>query len=58
MSQYTMKKNIYACASIEDSNQLSHNHSLIQVFDGRSMGSQGSNISSGGNSDTDQAVQF
>ena len=37
-----------ACASIEDSDQPAHPYSLIIVFDGHSMGSQWSNISSDG----------
>ena len=37
-----------ACTSIEDSDQPAHPRSLIRVFDERSMGSQGSNVSSGG----------
>ena len=37
-----------ACALIEDSDQPVHQHSLIRVFGGRSVGSQGSNNSSGG----------
>ena len=37
-----------ACVPIEDSDQPVHPCSLIKVFDGRSMGSQGSKVSSGG----------
>ena len=37
-----------ACFPIEDSDQAAHPRSLIRVFDGRFMGSQGSNVSSGG----------
>ena len=37
-----------ACALIEDSDQPAHTRRLIRVFDGRSMGSKGSNVSSGG----------
>ena len=35
-----------ACEPIENSSQTAHLRSLIRVFDGHSMGSQGSNISS------------
>ena len=38
----------YGCARIEDSDQPVHPRSLIRVFDERSMGSQGFNVSSGG----------
>ena len=38
----------FPCAPIEDSDQSAHPRSLIRVFDGRSMGSQGSDVSSGG----------
>ena len=37
-----------ACASIEGSNQPAHLYCLIGVFDGRSVGSQESIVSSGG----------
>ena len=37
-----------AVAPIIDSDQPAHPHSLIRVFDGRSMGSQGIDVSSGG----------
>ena len=37
-----------ACVSIKDLDQPAHENSLIRIFDGHSMGSQGSNISSGG----------
>ena len=37
-----------ACAHIEDSDQTAHPRSLIRVIDGRSMGSLGSKVSSGG----------
>ena len=36
-----------AYAPIEDSDQPAHSRSLVRVFDGRSVGSQGSNVSSG-----------
>ena len=36
-----------ACAPIEDSDQPVHPQSPIRIFDGHSMGRQGSNISSG-----------
>ena len=36
-----------ACAPIKDSDQPALLRSLIRVFDGCSMGSQGSNVSSG-----------
>ena len=36
------------CVPIEDSDQPAHPCSLIKVFDGLSMGSQGSKVSSGG----------
>ena len=36
-----------ACATIEDSDQPARPRRLIRVFNGRSMGSQGSNASSG-----------
>ena len=32
------------CAPIEDSNLSAHPHSLIRVFDGRSVDRQGSNV--------------
>ena len=35
------------CAPIEDADQHAHPHILIRVIDGHSIGSQGSNISSG-----------
>ena len=35
-----------ACAPIDDSDQTAHLRSLIRVFNGRSMGSQGFNVSS------------
>ena len=38
-----------ACAPIKDSDQPAHLYSLIIVFDGHSMGSQRSNVSSGRN---------
>ena len=37
-----------ACAPIEDSDQPAHTRSLISVFNGRPMGSQMSNVPSGG----------
>ena len=37
-----------ACATIKDSDQIAHPYYLIRVFDGCSMDSQGSNISSVG----------
>ena len=37
-----------ACAHIKDSDQPAQWRRLIRVFNGRSIGSQGSNISSGG----------
>ena len=37
-----------ACATIKDSDQLAHPYNLIRVFDGCSIGSQGSNIYSVG----------
>ena len=37
----------FACVPIEDSDQPAHPRSLIKVFDGRSMESQGSYVSSG-----------
>ena len=37
-----------ACAPIEDSDQPAQMRRLIRVFDGRSMGSQGFSVSSGG----------
>ena len=40
------KKYELACAPIEDSDQPAHLHSLLRVFDGLSMGMQGSNVSS------------
>ena len=36
-----------ASAPIKDSHQTAHRHSLVRVFDGRSMGSQESYVSSG-----------
>ena len=42
------KRYLLACAHIEDSDQPVHSHSLIRVVDGRLMGSQESNPSSGG----------
>ena len=48
---FSRKYNL-ACAPIEDSDQTAHLRSLIRVFDGRSMGSQGSNSSSGGKKKT------
>ena len=42
--------------SIEDSDQPAHPHSLIRVFDERSMGSQWVNVSSGKKTDTDQTA--
>ena len=42
------KRYTLACVPIEDSDQPAHPRSLIRVFDGRSMGSKGSNVSSGG----------
>ena len=44
----TTKTYKLACAPIEDSDQAAHPRSLIRVFDGRSMGSQGYNVSSDG----------
>ena len=41
------KRYMVACAPIEDSDQSVHARSLIRVFDRSSMGSQGSNVSSG-----------
>ena len=38
-----------ACAPIEDSDQPAHPRMLIRVFNGRSIGSQGSKDSSGEN---------
>ena len=38
------KWNKLAFAPIEDSDQPAHPHSLIRVFDGRSMDSQGCNL--------------
>ena len=38
----------FACAPIKDSDQSAHQRNLIRVFEGRPMGSQGSNDSSGG----------
>ena len=37
-----------AFAPIDDSDQAAHMRSLIRVFDGRTIGRQGLNISSGG----------
>ena len=37
-----------ACAPIEDSDEPDHPRHLIKVFDERSMGSQESSVSSGG----------
>ena len=37
-----------AYARLEDSDQAAHLRSLIKVFDGRSMGGQGSTVSSDG----------
>ena len=42
------KKFKLACAPNKDSDQTVQMHRLIKVFVGCSMGSQGSNISSGG----------
>ena len=42
----SMRKKL-ACVPIEDSEQPAHPHSLIRVFDGRSIASQESSISSG-----------
>ena len=43
----SIKTYMLAYAPIEDSDQTAHQRSLIRVFDGRSMDSQGSNVSSG-----------
>ena len=40
------KRDKLASAPIKDSDQPVHPHSLIRVFNGRSMGSQGSSVSS------------
>ena len=42
------KSDKLACAPIEDSDQPAHLRRLIRVYDGHSMCSQGSNVSSGG----------
>ena len=42
------KRKKLACAPIKDSDQPVHPHSLIRVFDGRSVSSQGSNVGSVG----------
>ena len=41
------KRHKLACAPIEDSDQPAHLRCLIRVVDGRSMGSQRPNVSSG-----------
>ena len=38
----------FACAPIEDSDQTAHMRSLIRVFDGRFIGRQEFNVSTGG----------
>ena len=43
----TCKRYMLPCATIEDSDQPARPRSLIRVFDGRSMGSQVSKVSSG-----------
>ena len=42
-----MKQSKLTCAHIKDSDQPAYPRSLVRVFDGRCMGSQGSNVSSG-----------
>ena len=37
-----------ACAPIENSVQPAHRYSMVRVFDGQSLGSQGSSVSLGG----------
>ena len=48
LSGYPAKGTKLACAPIEDSDQTAHMRSLITVFDGRSIGSQGFTVSIGG----------
>ena len=51
------QKKQVSCTPIEDSDPPVHSRSLIRVFDGRFLGSQGSNVSSGGKlRDSDQTV--
>ena len=47
-----------ACVRIEDLDQTAHMRSLIRVFDRRSIGSQGYNVSPGGNYDCDLTVRM
>ena len=42
------KRYKFACGPIKTSDHTVHMHSLVRVFDGHSMSSQGSNVSSSG----------
>ena len=46
------KRYLLAYAPIKDSDQTAWTRRLIRIFDGRSMGSKGSSVSSGGKTKT------